>query len=112
MARHQPHRTGWHKGPGLIRRVPQTEGGEMTATYKERVNRWRILRHEELPERHKAEYRLNGIDPDDCWSLIWSFETEEDAVEMLAHLNETKRDYQTYKLVDGGAATEIERSVW
>lgn len=84
----------------------------MTETYKERVNRWRIMRHDELPEAHKAEYRLAGIDPDNNWSLIWSFETEAAAVTMLADLNERKAKWQTYKLVDGGAATEIERSVW
>ena len=84
----------------------------MNETYKERVNRWRILRHDELPEAHKAEYRLSGIDPDDLWSLIWSFETEAGALSMLARLNEEKSKFWTYKLVDGGAATEIERSIW
>ena len=84
----------------------------MSQTYKERVNRWRIMRHEELPEAHKAEYRLSGINPDDLWSLIWSFETEEAAVKMLANCNADKASWQTYKLVDGGEAIEIERSVW
>lgn len=81
-------------------------------TYKERVMRWRILRHEELPEAHKAAYRLNGIDPDDNWSLIWSFETEEDAKVQLADCIAHAAKWQTYKLVDGGAETVIERSVW
>jgi hypothetical protein len=80
-------------------------------TYQERVNRWRIMRHEELPEAHKAEYRLSGIDPDDLWSLIWSFETEQVAVEMLDKLNRRASKFWTYRLVDGGEATEIERSV-
>lgn len=84
----------------------------MSQTYKERVNRWRILRHEELPEAHKAAYRLEGINPDDLWSLIWSFETEEAAVEMLAELTGRKSKFWTYKLVDGGKAEEIERSIW
>lgn len=81
-------------------------------TYKERVNRWRIIRHDELPESHKAEYRLAGIDPDDNWSLIWSFETEEDARRKLADCIEHAAKWQTYKLADGGEATEIERSSW
>jgi hypothetical protein len=85
---------------------------EVSETYKERVNRWRILRHEELPEAHKAEYRLSGINPDDLWSLIWSFETEQAAKAQLADCIASARSYQTYKLVDGGSATEIERSVW
>jgi hypothetical protein len=84
----------------------------MMKTYKERVNRWRIIRHDELPEAHKAEYRLAGIDPDDNWSLIWSFETEEDARAQLANCIGSAAKWQTYKLVDGGEATEIERSIW
>jgi hypothetical protein len=84
----------------------------MSQTYIEKVNRWRILRHDELPEAHKAEYRLSGINPDEIWSLIWSFETEDSAVKMLARLNEEKSKFWTYKLVDGGNAEEIERSIW
>jgi len=84
----------------------------VSETYKEKVNRWRILRHDDLPEEHKAAYRAEGINPDDVWGLIWSFETEASAIEMLASLNERKAKFQTYKLVDGGAATEIERSIW
>lgn len=85
----------------------------MSETYKERVGRWRILYHDELPEGHKAEYRLAGIDPDDLWSLEWSFNSEADAVAMLADLNERNdRKYRTRKLVDGGEAIEIERSAW
>lgn len=81
-------------------------------TYKERVLRWRILRHDELPEAHKAEYRLNGIDPDNNWSLIWSFETEEAAKDQLADCIKHAAKWQTYKLVDGGGEIEIERSIW
>lgn len=84
----------------------------MVGTYKERVNRWRIIRHEDLPERHKAAYRAEEINPDDRWSLVWSFETEADAIEMLATLNAEKPEYYTYRLVDGGKAEEIERSNW
>lgn len=84
----------------------------MTETYMERVNRWRILRHDELPEAHKAEYRAAGIDPDNNWSLIWSFNDEAAAQKCLMDCNADKASWQTYKLVDGGAATEIERSIW
>lgn len=84
----------------------------MSETYKERVNRYRILRHDDLPEAHKAEYRLAGIDPDDMWSLIWSFETEASAVKCLADMNARKAEWQTYKLVDGGQTEEIERIAW
>lgn len=81
-------------------------------TYKEHVNRWRIMRHMELPEGHKAAYRADGINPDELWSLIWSFEDEETAVEMLDKLQRRPSKITKYKLVDGGTATEIERSVW
>jgi hypothetical protein len=81
-------------------------------TYQERVERFRIIRHEELPEAHKAEYRLRGIDPDDNWSLIWSFDDSEAAEKCLADCNERKASFQTYKLVDNGEASFITRSVW
>ena len=81
-------------------------------TYTEKVNRYRIIRHDELPEEHKAAYRLNGIDPDDNWSLIWSFETEEAAIKCLADCNADKAKWQTYKMVDAGKAEFFERSMW
>lgn len=81
-------------------------------TYQEKVNRWRIIRHDELPEAHKAEYRASGIDPDDNWSLIWSFETEEAAKKQLANCIADAAKWQTYKLVDAGKAEFIERSMW
>ena len=85
----------------------------MSETYKERVGRWRILYHDELPEAHKAEYRLSGINPDDLWSLEWSFDDEDSAVEMLDKLNRRNdRKYRTRKLVDGGEAIVIDRSAW
>jgi hypothetical protein len=81
-------------------------------TYKERINRWRIIRHDELPEAHKAEYRLNGIDPDDNWTLVWSFNEWQAARDMLVECEENKASWQTFKLVDGGGPTEVERSAW
>jgi len=42
-------------------------------TYTETVHRFRIFRHEEQPEEHKARLRIMGIDPDDNWQLVWSF---------------------------------------
>ena len=85
---------------------------ETNMTYRERVGRYRIIRHEELPEHHKAEYRALGIDPDDRWSLIWSFDTLEAAERGLVDCNEDKAWFQTYKLVDAGQEEYIERSVW
>lgn len=81
-------------------------------TYKETILRYRIVCHEELPEAHKAEYRAAGIDPDDRWSLIWSFMDEDRAQECLAQCIADAKSWQTYKLVDGGETTTVEREAW
>ena len=81
-------------------------------TYKERINRFRIVRHDELPAAHKAEYRLNGIDPDTLWTLVWSFNEEADALDQLMECNATKASWQTFKMVDAGQAVEVERIAW
>ena len=81
-------------------------------TYTETVNRYRIVRHEELPEENKQCYRDAGIDPDDNWSLIWSFTDEASALEQLEALRADAPVFWTYKLVDGGEATTIERPAW
>lgn len=78
-------------------------------TYTETVKRYRIVRHEELPPEHKASYRLRGINPDDLWSLIWSFDTLEAAELTLAACNAKKASFQTFKLVDGGKTETFER---
>ena len=84
----------------------------MSETYKERVGRYRIMRHDELPEEHKAAYRAEGINPDDLWSLVWSFDDEVAAIQCLADEEAYPRKYSSWKLVDGGEAVEIERSSW
>ena len=48
----------------------------MSETYKERVNRWRIMRHDESAgsgTRRVLPGRMEST-PTSCWSLIWSFE--------------------------------------
>lgn len=84
----------------------------MSNTYIERVNRYVIERHEELPEEHKAAYRLEGINPDDLWSLIWSFETKEAAEKMLAEEEADAPKFWTYRMRDLGGPIEIERQMW
>lgn len=84
-------------------------------TYQETVNRYRILRHDDLPETLKAKLRLHDIDPDDLWSLAWSFETLEDAEEKLSEEINRAAEFgfkRTYKIVDNGEASTIERPVW
>jgi len=85
----------------------------MTApTYKETVYRYRVVKHEELPEEHKAEYRLNGIDPDDNWTLVWSFKDKQDAIAQLMSCRDEAPWWQTFKMVDAGKDEEIERTSW
>lgn len=81
-------------------------------TYQERVGRYRILRHEELPPEHKASYRLNGIDPDTLWTLVWSFDDEAAAREQLAFCIEHQPSYATHILKDNGEPSFIERTAW
>ena len=81
-------------------------------TYVERVARYRIYRHDDLPEGHKAEYRAQGIDPDTLWRLVWSFEEYQAAVWQLQDLREDAAAWETYKLVDNGEAEYIDRPIY
>jgi len=81
-------------------------------TYLETVLRFRIFRHDDLPEAHKAEMRAEGINPDEVWSLSSSFENEADARAALEQDRKHGFRWSTYKLVDAGEATTIERPLW
>lgn len=81
-------------------------------TYQERIERYRIFRHDDLPEGHKQAMREAGIDPDSHWSLIWSFKTREAAEETLKMEQGRAAAWQTYKLEDAVRATTIERPIW
>ena len=81
-------------------------------TYKERIGRYRIVYHDELPEAHKAEMRLCGIDPDTRRCLEWSFDNINDAEEMLAYCEKHAPGYKTYYLIDAGKEEIIERAAW
>ena len=89
------------------------------ATYEERVNRFRVLRRtnwdEATPDGReaRASMRLHGIDPDDCWSLIWSFKALEDAEEQAAEERELWPEPRyTIRVKDAGEATTITRQMW
>lgn len=84
----------------------------MTETYQEYVGRYRIMRHEEMDDRRKAEHRINGINPDTLWSLIWSFDDKEAAGKQLAQCLSRAADYESYDFVDAGAGEYIERTAW
>lgn len=77
---------------------------------KETIYRYRIIRHDELPEERKQALRDRGIDPDDRWSLIYSFKHEADANEELERCIAEASPWETYKLKDAGETTQIERS--
>ena len=81
-------------------------------TYRETVGRYRVMRHTELPDYYKAEYRAAGIDPDDNWALIWSFNDEAAAAKKLAELVAKAPSIWTFKLVDAGGPETIERPVY
>jgi len=81
-------------------------------SYRERIARYRIVRHDELPEAHKAEYRLNGIDPDTMYTLVWSFDDEAEAEAQLRECTKHAAHWQTYWLVDGGDEEITERPAW
>lgn len=89
-------------------------------TYVEKVNRYVVEYLEDLPAQHKAEMRLNGIDPDNYWVLTWSFETEEAAIEQCKADEEwytnfcLERGYlirKEFRVRDLGAPVEIKRTM-
>lgn len=87
--------------------------GNKMKTYQETVLRFRVLMHTEYPEEYKAEMRINGIDPDDNWSLIYSSNTLENAEDIAAEQREIyNRPIYTVKVVDNGEATVIERPIY
>ena len=48
-------------------------------TYEETVYRYVVEYQDNLPESMKDEYRAHGIDPNERWTLEWSFKTLEAA---------------------------------
>ena len=94
---------------------------EQMETYVEKINRFVVEYHEDLPAQHKAEMRLNGINPDEHWVLKWSFENEENAIEQM---KEDEEWYATFCLKNGypirkefrvrdlGETQYIKRSAW
>ena len=82
------------------------------ATYQERINRYRILCNEKLPESHRQAYIDAGEDPDNRWSLVWSFSNLADAEKALSDMLNDAMEWQTYKLVDAGETKYITREIW
>lgn len=82
------------------------------ATYKETIGRYRIVYHEEHSDARKAEYRINGIDPDNLRVLYWSSNDVYDAECMLAECQKRAPAYKTYYMVDAGKEEVVERLAW
>ena len=81
-------------------------------TYTETVGRFRVVKHDDLPEGHKAAMRAEGIDPDNHWTLFFSSSSEETARQVCEQENERAPSWATYKVVDHGKAVQIERLIW
>jgi len=84
---------------------------------KETVNRWVVEKHIELDAAAKAEYRINGIDPENHWTLQCSFQTKDAAVTQCDELSEIHATVcgifdnyqtQTYRVRDLGEAMTFE----
>jgi hypothetical protein len=86
----------------------------MTNTYTEKVLRYRVARREVITDpRRRAELQINGLDPDNIWSLIWSFDNLKDAEDQAEdERNIFKAPNWEVKVVDAGKTEYIERSIW
>lgn len=89
-------------------------------TYVERINRYVVEYLEDMSEDRKALYRLNGVDPDDDWRLMWSFETLEGAEDQCEAETTRHNDFcesygcdpfKAYRVRDLGAPKEIVRQM-
>lgn len=83
-----------------------------TPTYQELVLPYRVMRMDApASAEHEESMRKNGIDPEDNWALIASFETEEAALEYLGHQLEDPAPWETWRMVKG-ERQYIERVLW
>lgn len=84
-------------------------------TYQEPIGRFVVEYLERLPEEHRAELRLAGIDPDDNWMLEYSTEDYGNAEEYRLEQEESGfARFRTYRVRDRGedAPRTIERVLW
>ena len=69
------------------------------------------MRHDELPEAHKEALRERDIDPDDRWTLIYSFENAPDAAEELVRCESDAAEWETFRIVDALETKAYDRPV-
>ena len=77
----------------------------MTATYQEPIGRYvveKLENYEGLPE-FRAELKLKGMDPDNNWLLVWSFEEEQLACEKMSSQSACDRLHRRWRVRDRGA---------
>lgn len=86
----------------------------MSDTYTETVLRYRVARREVITDpRRRAEYAINGMDPDNTWSLIWSFNDLKSAEDQAEDEREIfKAPAWEVKVIDAGKTEYIQRSIW
>ena len=90
-------------------------------TYREQISQFVVEYHEELPAEHRAQYRINGVDPDTVWNLKWSF-TQQQHAEDQCRTDQRSHDsfcaersippWKTFRVRDMGAPVEVEREAW
>jgi len=83
-----------------------------TGYYFETVQQYVLERQTELPEEMKAEYRIKGVNPDELWELIWSYQTEEAAKLQLAREEAKGSKIWKWRMRDLGGAKTIKRVAW
>lgn len=88
--------------------------------YKEKINQFVVECHELMDDRARAECLINGIDPDNLWSLKYSFTTLAGAELQLQMCEEAHHEFCTifgynpwkqFRIRDLGTPVEIERSM-
>jgi len=93
----------------------------MTETYEERVGRYRIVKHEIITDpKRRAEYIINGLDPDEDIKLIWSFDDKAAAERQLERCREIDDKIEAqygpiswhHYIIDNGEAEIITRQAW
>jgi hypothetical protein len=88
----------------------------MSETYEEPIGRFVVEKLENyagLPQ-HRAEMRLNGMDPDTNWLLVWSFENADRAMEKAEEERERDSLNRLWRWRDRGenAPRTITRTAW
>ena len=73
-----------------------------TMTYEEPIGRYRLFRNDNMLGERGKQVRAEGIDPETCWQLVWSFNELEDAAMKLAKESMRSGAYSLWKMVDAG----------